>query len=529
MRFLFSTIRSDLRRASQALRHAVAPVGRALRPAVRVPRPVVRVLVPALIGVIGAWAAMVTVGPQNVTAGPFHVRLEASLGKGETVLALPPLGSLSADTHTAPLHVTATVENVDIERLTDSIRRGGVPLLVSETQADALRRIEPFALRLFLVSMAGALLLSLVVFRARWRPVAIACLAAFVVVGGSELAAYSTFRPSAFAQPTFSGSLVLAHQLLGPVREATGKLQDFTDELSRVVGGAARVYASIQNQPSSSDEIRVLHISDIHLSPLGMRFAQELARDFQVNFVVDTGDITSFGTPAENLILTYVPGFHVPYVFVRGNHDSMDLQSSIAKLKNVTVLDGTSTTIDGIEIYGLGDPSFTPNKLAAIDDQQIAQQAHAVDSEVAAQVAILPRTPDIVAVHDDRMAQTIAGQVPLVISGHFHVTRTYVERGTLYLQVGSTGGAGANVFTQEGGVPLEAQILSFAPGSPPRLVAYDDVVQSPVTGSLTVTRHLVTEEAGKLVLTPPPPSESPSQAVSPTASPLVTGSPSRSP
>jgi len=516
VRSLFSTIRSDIRHGLQALRRAVAPLGRVLRPVGRVLRPVVRILVPALIGIVGAWIAMTAAGPQNVTAGPFHVRLEASLGKGETVLALPPLGSLSADTHSAPLHVTATVENVDIERLTETIRRGGVPLLVSETQSDALKRIEPFALRLFLVGMAGAFILSLVVFRARWRPVAIACLAAFVVVGGSELAAYSTFQPSAFAQPTFSGSLVLAHQLLGPVREATGRLQDFTDELSRVVGGAARVYASIQNQPSSSDEIRVLHISDIHLSPLGMRFAQELARAFDVNFVVDTGDITSFGTPAENLILSYVPGFGVPYVFVRGNHDSMDLQNSIAQLKNVTVLDGNATTVDGIEIYGLGDPSFTPNKLAAIDDQQIAEQARGVDAQVAQQVAALERPPDIVAVHDDRMAQSVAGSVPLVISGHFHITRAYVERGTLYLQVGSTGGAGANVFTEEGGVPLEAQILSFTPGSPPRLVAYDDVVQSPVTGSLTVTRHLVTEDAGKLVLTPPPPTESPSPTSSAT-------------
>ena len=527
MRFFFSTIRSDIRRAAAALRRAFAPVGRVLRPVGRVARPVGRVLVPAVVGVLGAWTAMTVVGPQNVTAGPFHVRIEASLGRGETVLALPPLGSLSADTHTSPLHVTATVENVDIEGLTNTIRRGGIPLLVSETQSAALKRIEPFAARLFVVAMGGGLLFALVVFRARWKPVAIACLAAFIVVGGSELAAYSTFQPSAFAQPTFSGSLVLAHQLLGPVREATGRLQDFTDELSRVVGGAARVYASIQNQPSSSDEIRVLHISDIHLSPLGMRFAQELARSFDVDFVIDTGDITSFGTPAENLILSYVPGFHVPYVFVRGNHDSMDLQSSIAQLKNVTVLDGTSTTIDGIEIYGLGDPSFTPNKLAAIDDQQIAEQARGVDDELAQQVAALPRTPDIVAVHDDRMAQSVAGSVPLVISGHFHVMRTYIERGTLYLQVGSTGGAGANVFTQEGGVPLEAQILSFAPGSPPRLVAYDDVVQSPVSGSLTVTRHLVTEQAGKLVLTPPPPSLSPSPSA--TASPSGTGSRAGSP
>jgi hypothetical protein len=134
---------------------------------------------------------------------------------------------------------------------------------------------------------------------------------------------------------------------------------------------------------------------------------------------------------------------------------------------------------------------------------------------VDAEVAALPRVPDIVAVHDDRMTQGLAGTVPLVISGHFHVTHAYIVRGTQYLQVGSTGGAGANVFTEVGGVPLQAQILSYAPGSPPRLIAYDDIQQSPETGSLTVTRHLVNEGVGKLVLTPPPPS-------SPSASPSAT-------
>jgi hypothetical protein len=122
------------------------------------------------------------------------------------------------------------------------------------------------------------------------------------------------------------------------------------------------------------------------------------------------------------------------------------------------------------------------------------------------------------------MTQGVAGTVPLVISGHFHVTRSYVVRGTQYLQVGSTGGAGANVFTEMGGIPLQAQILSFVPGvpgSPPRLIAYDDIQQSPETGSLTVTRHLVTEGTGKLVLTPSP--ASPSSAG--TASSFPTPSP----
>jgi predicted phosphodiesterase len=486
------------------------------------------ILLPVLIGLGGAWIGMTVAGRHTVALGPFQVQLQGNFGRGETVIRLPPFGSLSADTHRAPLHVTATLQDVDIEQLTNIVTKHGVDSLVSQTQQSALDVIGPFALRLFLVAMGGALLASLIVFRGKWRPILIALLAAFVLVGGSEVTAYATFRPDAFTQPKFSGSLVLAHQLLGPVEQATGKLQDFTDELSRIVGGAARVYGSIGDFPgSTAGEIRVLHISDIHDSPLGMEFARELAKSFNVNFVIDTGDITSFGTPAENIITSSIPSFGVPYVFVRGNHDSLGLQEAISRLKNVVVLDGNATTIDGLEIYGRGDPAFTPNKLAALDDAQVAAAQRAEAPTVDAEVAALPRPPDIVAVHDDRIAQGLAGTVRLVISGHFHIMKSYVVRGTQYLQVGSTGGAGANVYTEVGGIPLSAQILSFVPGSPPSLIAYDDIQQSPETGSLTVTRHLVHEGTGVLTLTPSPPSGSPTGATSP--SPGEEPSPSRSP
>jgi predicted phosphodiesterase len=486
------------------------------------------ILLPVLIGLGGAWVGMTIGGRHTVALGPFQVQLQGNFGRGDTVIRLPPFGTLSADTHRAPLHITATLQDVDIPRLTNIVSTQGVSALVDQTQRSALDVIEPFAIRLFLVAMAGAFAAALVVFRGRWRPILIATLSAFVLVGGSEVAAYASFRPDAFTQPKFSGSLVLAHQLLGPVEQATGKLQDFTDELSRIVSGAARVYGSINDFPgSTAGEIRVLHISDIHDSPLGMDFARELAKSFGVDLVIDTGDITSFGTPAENIITSSIPSFGVPYVFVRGNHDSLGLQEAISRLKNVVVLDGDATTIDGLEIYGRGDPAFTPNKLAALDDAQVAATVRAESPTVDAEVAALPQVPDIVAVHDDRMTQGLAGTVPLVISGHFHVTKSYVVRGTQYLQVGSTGGAGANVFTEVGGIPLQAQILSFVPGSPAHLIAYDDIQQSPETGSLTVTRHLVQQGTGALVLTPPPatPSGSPFGSVSPGEQ----ATPSRSP
>ncbi len=445
------------------------------------------------IGLVGAWAALSIGAVTHARLGPFDVRFDARFGPGITTLSLPPLGQLTADTHTAPLRLQATLEGVRIRELADDLRLEGTQTLIDRVIGELPDQVRILALRAVAVGTLGALVLALLAFRARWRLVALGVASAFVVLAASEGTAYLTYRPEAFRQPTFSGSLALAPQLIGPAQIATNRIDLFREELARVVDGAARVYASIAASPSAgAHEVTVLHISDIHLSPLGMDFARQLAAAFEVDFVVDTGDITSFGTPAEALILAEVPGFRVPYLFVRGNHDATSIEDDLRRVSNAIVLDGQTVIEHGLRVYGLGDPVFTPNKLAGLNDAQIAAEVRAVGPRIAADVAAQPRPPDIVAVHDDRMAEAVAGRVPLVISGHFHKASFRTVRGTLYLRIGSTGGAGANAFVSGVGVPFSAEILHFRPalnGEPPILVAWDLVTQSPATGDITIQRH----------------------------------------
>jgi predicted MPP superfamily phosphohydrolase len=465
------------------------------------------------IGLLGAWVGMLAWGRTTVDIGPFHVQLASTFGPGKTQIALPPFGQLVADTHRAPLRLTATLENVDVPSLTDRLRAGTLEDLVADVQRQGVRRAIRFGVRLLAVATATALGMALLVYRRNWRPIVAAVSTALVVVAGSEVAAWKTYQPSELLTPTFSGSLALAPKLIGPAQTALGRIDDFRHDLAQVVGGAIRVYTSIQADPVPADqEIRVLHISDIHLSPLGISFAQQLAHAFDVNFVIDTGDLTSFGTPVENLTLSSIHDFHRPYVFVRGNHDSLALQKALEKTPGALVLDGSTKRVDGLSVYGLGDPVFSPDRISAVNDSHFAEAVRSVGPRILGDIAALPRPPDIVAVHDSPRAEAVAGYVPLVISGHFHKPGVSVIDGTLFLQVGSTGGAGANVFTQVGGVPLSAEILYFSKTDPPRLVAYDVIEQSPVSGSFTLRRHLVEQEFGQLV-----PSPSPSQ-IGPTPS-----------
>ncbi len=363
-------------------------------------------------------------------------------------------------------------------------------------ERNTLDAVGRFAAWVVLVGIAGAAALGLLAFRNRWLLVLRATVAGLAAVLLSVGFTALSFDAAAFQAPSYTGSLRLVPQLFGPVEGAIERVGYFREELRRVVAGAARAYAAIESNPlGRGDEIRVLHISDIHLSTLGYDFAQELARSFDVDLVMDTGDTTSFGAPDEEFILSEIPAFGHPYVWVRGNHDSAAFQEALDRVEGTVVLDGETEEVGGFTVYGLGHPYFNEERGTPVGDEDVVELVAGAADQVLADVSALPEPPDIVLVHDDRMAAEIAGLVPLVLSGHFHEARDEVRDGTVFLRVGTTGGAGPTGFTAEGDVPFSAEVLYFQPDEEGRmdLVAWDVVTQFPETGSLQIARHLASD------------------------------------
>jgi predicted phosphodiesterase len=450
---------------------------------------------PILIGVAGAAIALQAFAKTTIEAGPFEVQIETDFGRSVTDISLPPLGTLRADTHAAPLHLRASLKEVDVEALQDGLRRG-IDSVAAEVEHNTLDAVGRFAGWVILVGVAGAAALGLIAFRNRWTSVLRATAAGLLAVVLSVAFTAMSFDASAFQAPSYTGSLRLVPQLFGPVQGAIERVGYFRDELRRVVAGAARAYAAVESNPlGRGDEVRVLHISDVHLSALGYGFAQELARSFDVDFVIDTGDTTSFGAPNEEVILPEITRFKLPYVWVRGNHDSADFQDAVARLDGAVVLDGNTAEVDGFTIYGLGHPYFNEQRGTPVGDEDVVALVEAAAVRVVADVNALLEPPDIVLVHDDRMAAGVAGTVPLVLSGHFHSNRDEVIDGTLFLRVGSTGGATPTGFTEEGDVPFSAEVLYFRGDGDGgmHLVAWDVVTQFPETGSLQIARHLASD------------------------------------
>jgi predicted phosphodiesterase len=437
----------------------------------------------------GAALALLVAGGLRYAIGPFTVELHALPGPAVTEIALPPLGEIHADTHLAPLRLHASLESVDLEQLNSLIQERSVEALVILVERETRRAIPSYALRAAGIALAGSILAAALVHRTNRRALIGAVTAGALLVATAGAATWLTYRADAFLEPTYTGSLRLAPQLVGPIEEAGARIEAFRAELRRLVGGTVQAYGALAAQPAPSPASTVLlHISDIHASPLGMDFAQQLAETFDADLVLDTGDITSFGTPLESAVLERVPQFGVPYVFVQGNHDSAAVAAQIEDLPNGESLENEAADVEGLTIAGAAHPLFTPDPGETYTDEEIEEAVAQAGLDLAAHVSTL--RPDVVAVHDERMGAASAGLVPLVLSGHFHRFGTDVVDGTLFLQVGSTGAGGLDTFVEEEPLPLTAEVLYFE-GVPPRLVAIDRVSLDPETRDLRVARELV--------------------------------------
>jgi predicted MPP superfamily phosphohydrolase len=247
--------------------------------------------------------------------------------------------------------------------------------------------------------------------------------------------------------------------------------------------------ALVAEPVSTPDEgsVAILHVSDIHSNPIGVQIARELAREFDVDAVLDTGDVTSFGASIEGRIAGLIEQIPVPYIFVPGNHDSFGNRAALAAADNVTMLTEDIVEVNGVEILGWADPTFTASDETSTEEANEIRSAESVD--VAERVR--NHLPDVLAVHDARLAEQAIGDVPLVLAGHTHEADLDVDDGTVLMTVGSTGATGLGSFIVESDAEYEAEVLYFEDG---QAIAYDYITLSGFGDDFTVERRTLTDE-----------------------------------
>ena len=130
---------------------------------------------------------------------------------------------------------------------------------------------------------------------------------------------------------------------------------------------------------------------------------------------------------------------------------------------------------------GWGDPTFTASNEVSTEEGNDLRMSTAP----LVGAAVVGRRPDVLAVHDARLAEDAIGEVPLVLAGHTHERFLESRDGTLIMTVGSTGATGLGSFIVEAELTYEAQVIYFRDGAP---VAYDYISLSGLGGDFEVER-----------------------------------------
>ncbi|HVQ87001.1 MAG TPA: metallophosphoesterase [Actinomycetes bacterium] len=455
-------------------------------------------LVVVAVAMIGATVGLLIAGSRTDQVGPLIVRSTVSLtATGDTRIDVPPLGSISLDSHDGPLGVHAEVEGIDSDATAGLIAGAADIGTRDEVLADVRSMLIRTYLQAFAVMVLGATLAVLLVWRRPRRALLTGGITAGLVLvsGGVGVA---TWNNRALAQPRYSGLLVYAPRIVGSADEVINNFELYGDQLARLVDNVSKLSSAVTSLPNFEPDpqtVRVLHVSDIHLNPSVWPIMRTIIQQYDVDVVVDTGDIADHGTTAEVPFVDPIGSLGVPYVYVKGNHDSTVIENAIAQQPNGVVLTGDPVKVAGLRFLGDADPRFTPDK----DTTATSEEVVAEGQRLADTAAGLRHPVDVVMVHDPTAAPPLVDAAPLVLAGHVHERRSeQLDDDTLLLVQGSTGGAGLRALESEEPTPLTFTVLYFNRTSG-QLQARDEITLGGLgTASAEVTRILSpTESTGR--------------------------------
>jgi predicted phosphodiesterase len=441
------------------------------------------------VAVVGSAGGIVLAGQENARVGPVdvHFSLQPSL-HGGSQLRVPPLGTMEFATHGGPLAMHASVQELraDVARSLAQ-EPGGFATVGNRVDSDLRHALLQLGLRAIAAAVVACALLGLVVFRSIRRTALCLglCLATLVATAG---VAAATWRPASLREPRYTGLLASAPTAVGSAEQIITNFSAYRVALGQLVGNVVELYDVTSKLPTytpTGTTIALLHISDLHLNPAGIDLVNSLVAQFHIRGVIDSGDVTDHGSAAEQPFVDDLHRISVPYVVIKGNHDSATTVQQLEHLPNVTVLNRSETTLAGITIAGIADPRFTPDKTNPVDDAAVVTSGQQLTDFLTAQ----PSPVDVAVVHDPIAAGPLAGHVPLVLAGHRHRREQQVADGTLLLVEGSTGGAGLRGLQGQKPTPLECSILYFD-GESHQLQAWDQVTVGGLgASSVTVERH----------------------------------------
>ena len=409
---------------------------------------------------------------------------------GGTLINIPPIGQLFLKSHHFPLQLVITLNQIDLNKLTAQLnaippQAQWLPTFQKEVSQALLTLLGA----VLLFGVGGGLIALLVARVFPPRPLfGVGILVAVLVIALLVAGTLGTYQPDALEHPEYQGVLAGAPWAMNLISMGLNHLDVLSANLKRVSQDVSLLYQQadgIQNLGLDSD-LAVLHVTDIHNNPAAFDLMQELIANFKIRFVIDTGDLTDYGTAVEAELIPRIQRLGIPYIFVPGNHDSPLIIERLKKLRSVWVLSSGRYSIAGLSIAGIADPA------SSRFDSDVAEPAElqATAATLTDRVLAMEETPDIVAVHERVFAADLIGKVPLILHGHDHQYRVSEQDQTVIDDAGTTGAAGLRGLVRKG-VPYSASILYWRKDEQGRLRlhAIDSIRINGLESRLSIERH----------------------------------------
>ena len=378
----------------------------------------------------------------DVDTSSLQVRAIPRLPGGHVVVPLGPLGRVTFTTHTSPLDFEANIlidpkakalpdaEDIDVRSWRTTFILAKIPWLAAFGVLAVLLAVHGPPRHLAVSSAAGAA-------------------TALVVAGAVAFAAVGTFDLGALQNPRYTGPVRDVPRILQLVREISRDFPGTQRNIARAVEGLGRLRADLLADAPAPPEstIRFLIAGDLQANPLGLLIAERLATEFEVNAILDAGDVTERGTAVEGELFAAFSRISVPYVVVPGNHEDDAAIRRLSRIPNVRVItdDDDVVTIEGVTIVGAEDPNARSievnpgNDLALERRPQICERLVDRVEQSGAQILI---------VHDPKIgecaeADAIERERPLLyVWGHTHKPAFRRSGGVVGLSPGTSGANG---------------------------------------------------------------------------------------
>ncbi|MDI9484399.1 MAG: metallophosphoesterase [Bacillota bacterium] len=424
------------------------------------------------------------------------VKLRIAVGYApETRIILPPVGQIGASTHWLPVRLSVELRSVDLGQLqtlvfSPALDPDALPQAVWE---GSLRILVLFAIRLVGLGAAGPLLLNYCAGDRNPKKLVQSGAAGALLVMLLIALLYFTFDVTGFERLEYEGMIQAAPWVLSMAWEAFDQVEELGSRVQALAGNLYSLLQEVENLGPLGlvqADVTVLHVSDIHNNPVAYNFAKQVVDSFPVDFIMDTGDLTDWGTALEMEIAKRIEDVRLPYLFVTGNHDSPEVLKKLSAIANAVLISQEETAVAGLRIAGTGDlvaDSFLATPASPAENTAYARELNKRWSEV-------EERPDIFMVHNHLVAEALEpGLFPVVAYGHTHAWGVKERDGTVYSNAGTTGAAGIRGFQAREPLPYSLSLLYFSrdEGGRLRLQAVDGVHVTGLGTSFSLHRTFV--------------------------------------